>query len=240
MIARIGAEAWRLVSRRRSPTSGTIRLQAGRRRCARWTRRIRSGAFRSSGSRIGWSSSRGDYHWQHEACWYAGVNGKPATMRDRRTRTQTTVWTIRPARTTAQRHGTQKPVGLHATRACENHTLARRVRAVSRQRVTRSSPANNSPAAAAPSRSSRRMCRSRSTAGKRSPASAREGRRGNTSHGNTWPPNKPPPQPPKAPQAAQPPARRGRRQGRRASSRRLTCGSRARPTGRSPRSSACR
>jgi DNA modification methylase len=51
--------------------------------------------------------SRGDYHWQHEPCWYA-VKGKGHWNGDRK---QTTLWQI-PSRdqdaTTV--HGTQKPV----------------------------------------------------------------------------------------------------------------------------------
>lgn len=51
--------------------------------------------------------SRGDYHWQHEPCWYA-VRAKGHWTGDRK---QTTLWTIasggQDAKTT---HGTQKPV----------------------------------------------------------------------------------------------------------------------------------
>ena len=50
---------------------------------------------------------RGDYHWQHEPCWYA-VRKKGNWTGDRK---QTTLWTIsnrdQDAETT---HGTQKPV----------------------------------------------------------------------------------------------------------------------------------
>jgi DNA modification methylase len=51
--------------------------------------------------------SRGDYHWQHEPCWYA--------VRRKRTghwagdRTQTTVWPIAHTKSDTG-HGTQKPV----------------------------------------------------------------------------------------------------------------------------------
>lgn len=52
--------------------------------------------------------SRGDYHWQHEPCWYAVRDGKPGRRNE--DRTQTTLWTI-PARDDAGHgHGTQKPV----------------------------------------------------------------------------------------------------------------------------------
>ena len=51
--------------------------------------------------------SRGDYHWQHEPCWYA-VRTKGRWTGDRK---QTTLWTIasggQDAKTT---HSTQKPV----------------------------------------------------------------------------------------------------------------------------------
>lgn len=53
--------------------------------------------------------SRGDYHWQHEPCWYAvRTTGKGHWSGDRK---QTTLWTI-PSRDqdAATVHGTQKPV----------------------------------------------------------------------------------------------------------------------------------
>ena len=52
--------------------------------------------------------SRGDYHWQHEPCWYAVRDGAVGHRTD--DRTQSTLWTI-PAREDAGHgHGTQKPV----------------------------------------------------------------------------------------------------------------------------------
>jgi DNA modification methylase len=52
--------------------------------------------------------SRGDYHWQHEPCWYAVRHD--STGHRNEDRTQTTLWTI-PARDDAGHgHGTQKPV----------------------------------------------------------------------------------------------------------------------------------
>ena len=50
---------------------------------------------------------RGDFHWQHEPCWYA-VRSKSHWMGDRK---QTTLWSI-PGRNEDQetKHGTQKPV----------------------------------------------------------------------------------------------------------------------------------
>jgi DNA modification methylase len=50
---------------------------------------------------------RGDYHWQHEPCWYA-VRTKGNWTGDRR---QTTLWTIPSGNQDAEtQHGTQKPV----------------------------------------------------------------------------------------------------------------------------------
>jgi DNA modification methylase len=50
---------------------------------------------------------RGDYHWQHEPCWYA-VRSKGNWTGDRK---QTTLWTISSkGQDTNTVHGTQKPV----------------------------------------------------------------------------------------------------------------------------------
>ena len=50
---------------------------------------------------------RGDYHWQHEPCWYA-VREKGNWTGDRK---QTTLWTIASGnQDTETVHGTQKPV----------------------------------------------------------------------------------------------------------------------------------
>ena len=50
---------------------------------------------------------RGDYHWQHEPCWYA-VRTKGNWTGDRK---QTTLWTIPSGgQDTDTIHGTQKPV----------------------------------------------------------------------------------------------------------------------------------
>ena len=62
--------------------------------------------------------SRGDYHWQHEPCWYAVREG--STGHRTGDRTQSTLWTI-PARDDAGHgHGTQKPVEC-MRRPMENH-----------------------------------------------------------------------------------------------------------------------
>ena len=53
--------------------------------------------------------SRGDYHWQHEPCWYAvREKGKGHWNGDRK---QTTLWQIQSRDQDAETvHGTQKPV----------------------------------------------------------------------------------------------------------------------------------
>ena len=52
--------------------------------------------------------SRGDYHWQHEPCWYAVREGAPGRRTD--DRTQTTLWTINSREDGGHGHSTQKPV----------------------------------------------------------------------------------------------------------------------------------
>ena len=59
--------------------------------------------------------SRGDYHWQHEPCWYAVRKGSKSNWRG--DRAQTTTWAIRnnnsfgnQAHEETWGHGTQKPV----------------------------------------------------------------------------------------------------------------------------------
>ena len=60
--------------------------------------------------------SRGDYHWQHEPCWYAVREGKSASWCG--DRTQSTVWQVpnlNPFGGSAEEatgHGTQKPLEL--------------------------------------------------------------------------------------------------------------------------------
>ncbi|MFI0848860.1 site-specific DNA-methyltransferase [Mesorhizobium sp. IMUNJ 23232] len=63
-------------------------------------------------SQIVWDKTRlvigrGDYHWQHEPCWYAVRTGKKGHWSG--DRKQTTVWQI-PHRKSESGHGTQKPV----------------------------------------------------------------------------------------------------------------------------------
>ncbi|WP_412506791.1 site-specific DNA-methyltransferase [Roseovarius sp. SYSU LYC5161] len=52
--------------------------------------------------------SRGDYHWQHEPCWYAVREGKTGHWAG--DRKQVTVWQIEKPRKSETGHGTQKPV----------------------------------------------------------------------------------------------------------------------------------
>ena len=52
--------------------------------------------------------SRGDYHWQHEPCWYAVREGGKGHRTD--DRTQTTLWSIPSRDDAGHGHGTQKPV----------------------------------------------------------------------------------------------------------------------------------
>jgi DNA modification methylase len=63
--------------------------------------------------------SRGDYHWQHEPCWYA-VRGAGHWMGDR---SQSTLWTIKAREDSGHGHGTQKPVEC-MRRPILNHTVA--------------------------------------------------------------------------------------------------------------------
>jgi len=61
---------------------------------------------------------RGDYHWQHEPCWYA-VRGKSHWTGDRK---QTTVWKLSARdQDAATVHGTQKPVAA-MRRPIENNS----------------------------------------------------------------------------------------------------------------------
>jgi DNA modification methylase len=52
--------------------------------------------------------SRGDYHWQHEPCWYAVRKGR--TGKYDGGRKQTTLWQIDKPQKSETGHGTQKPV----------------------------------------------------------------------------------------------------------------------------------
>ena len=52
--------------------------------------------------------SRGNYHWQHEPCWYAVRKGKTGHWNG--SRKESTVWTIPKSQTSETGHGTQKPV----------------------------------------------------------------------------------------------------------------------------------
>ena len=70
--------------------------------------------------------SRGDYHWQHEPCWYAVRQGKSSNWCG--DRTQSTLWQVAnlnpfggSEKEEATGHGTQKPVEL-MRRPILNHT----------------------------------------------------------------------------------------------------------------------
>ena len=52
--------------------------------------------------------SRGDYHWQHEPCWYAVRKGRRGNWAS--DRSQTTLWHIPARDDDGHGHGTQKPV----------------------------------------------------------------------------------------------------------------------------------
>jgi DNA modification methylase len=62
--------------------------------------------------------SRGDYHWQHEPCWYAVRDGRPGHRTE--DRKQTTLWEIPSRDDSGHGHGTQKPVECMA-RPMRNH-----------------------------------------------------------------------------------------------------------------------
>jgi DNA modification methylase len=65
--------------------------------------------------------SRGDYHWQHEPCWYAVRNGKTGHWAS--DRSQTTLWQIPAREDDGHGHGTQKPVEC-MRRPIENNSSA--------------------------------------------------------------------------------------------------------------------
>ncbi|MBQ7263334.1 MAG: site-specific DNA-methyltransferase, partial [Synergistaceae bacterium] len=52
--------------------------------------------------------SRGDYHWQHECCWYAVRDGGKSRWQG--SRSESTLWTIGSKEDAKTVHGTQKPV----------------------------------------------------------------------------------------------------------------------------------
>ena len=64
--------------------------------------------------------SRGDYHWQHEPCWYAVREGKPGQWAG--DRKQSTLWTVNAREDGGLGHGTQKPVEC-MRRPIENNSL---------------------------------------------------------------------------------------------------------------------
>jgi DNA modification methylase len=65
--------------------------------------------------------SRGDYHWQHEPCWYAVREGRPGHRTE--DRSPSTLWTIPSRDDDGHGHGTQKPVEC-MRRPLEHHLAA--------------------------------------------------------------------------------------------------------------------
>lgn len=65
--------------------------------------------------------SRGDYHWQHEPCWYAVRKGAKGNRNS--DRSQTTLWEIPKPSKSETGHGSQKPVECMA-RPMRNHTFS--------------------------------------------------------------------------------------------------------------------
>jgi DNA modification methylase len=63
--------------------------------------------------------SRGDYHWQHEPCWYAVREGKKHQWNG--DRSQTTLWGIATREDGGHGHGTQKPLAC-MQRPIENNS----------------------------------------------------------------------------------------------------------------------
>jgi DNA modification methylase len=66
--------------------------------------------------------SRGDYHWQHEPCWYAVRTGTSVHRTD--DRLQTTLWAIPSRDDAGHGHSTQKPVECMARPLRNHHALA--------------------------------------------------------------------------------------------------------------------
>jgi DNA modification methylase len=64
---------------------------------------------------------RGDYHWQHECCWYAVRKGKRGRYNG--DRTQSTLWDIAKSQRLETGHSAQKPVEC-MKRPIENNSLA--------------------------------------------------------------------------------------------------------------------
>lgn len=73
--------------------------------------------------------SRGDYHWQHEPCWYAVRAGGTTFRTDDRTQTSvweipSTLWRIPARDDEGHGHSTQKPVECMARPLRNHHALA--------------------------------------------------------------------------------------------------------------------
>ena len=77
-------------------------------------------------SQIVWSKShfaisRGDYHWQHEPCWYAVKEGKLHNWQG--SRSESTIWNIERGCEDKTGHATEKPVECMG-RPIQNNTAA--------------------------------------------------------------------------------------------------------------------
>jgi DNA modification methylase len=99
-------EAWRLF-----PGAVAYVWHAGR-RASEVQESLTAAGFETV-SQIIWAKdrlvlSRGDYHWQHEPCWYCVREGNQHQWHG--DRSQTTLWTIPGREDSGHGHGTQKPV----------------------------------------------------------------------------------------------------------------------------------
>jgi DNA modification methylase len=91
--------------------------------CYIWHAAVRCGEVEASLEAVGfgvrsqiiWAKShlaigRGNYHWQHEPCWYAVRKKSGATAHWQGDRTQSTLWKIDKPQKSETGHSTQKPI----------------------------------------------------------------------------------------------------------------------------------
>ena len=116
--------------------------------------------------------SRGDYHWQHEPCWYAvKKTGKGHWAGDRK---QTTLWQISSRDQDAETvHGTQKPVECMRRPILNNSSPGQAVYEPFMGSGTTLIAAETTGGSASGSSSTRPMSTSRSSVGSGSPARQR-------------------------------------------------------------------
>ena len=153
-----------------SPTSGTAPCMP-----RPWRRAWNAQGF-AIRAQIIWAKERlvigrGDYHWQHEPCWYA-VRNKGNWTGDRK---QTTLWTIPSGGQDAETSPQHPEAGrVHAPADAQQQRAGRcRLRAVPRQRHHPDRGGDRRAGSASPSRSIRSTSTSRCGAGRRSPARRR-------------------------------------------------------------------